>query len=312
MHTLGREHDVVEAAQAAQPFEPRLLLVVADLDLAEADAPLGRRRRDLLAWDRVVVAVEPAEPGRRELDANLVRRATGRTGHPESAPWIDGGGAPAVGDRVDQVARALGDVTSGPDPRIGGAQRVGIDSARRPARVRSSLDVGRGSSESAPWPTARITVSAGITASVPGSNVGREPTVGVEHRRHRDRLEARHPRVADEPVRAAPVDDRDALALGLVDLLGIGRDLVGRLERDDGDVEHAGPDARPGRRRGSSSSRGAASSSVGAGRPATGSAPCRVRRRPHGARCGRRRTRRCRRRRRRPARPARRGSPGSR
>ena len=33
-------------------------------------------------------------------------------------------------------------------------------------------------------------------------------------------------------------------ALGLGDLLGIGRDLLGRLERDDGDVEHPGPDRR--------------------------------------------------------------------
>ena len=46
---LGREHDVVEAAQAAQPLEARLVLVVAGLDLAEADAPIGRRRRDRLA-----------------------------------------------------------------------------------------------------------------------------------------------------------------------------------------------------------------------------------------------------------------------
>ena len=71
---LGREHDVVEAAQAAQPFEPGLVLVVAGLDLAETDAPLGRAWPGIgLARDRVVVAVEPAE-SRAELDADLVRR----------------------------------------------------------------------------------------------------------------------------------------------------------------------------------------------------------------------------------------------
>ena len=48
------------------------------------------------------------------------------------------------------------------------------------------------------------------------------------------------PVVADEAVRALAVEDRDALGLGLGDLLGIGRDLLGRLERDDGHVEHAG------------------------------------------------------------------------
>jgi len=40
---LGRERDVVEAAEATQTFEPRLLFVIAGLDFAESDAPIGRR-----------------------------------------------------------------------------------------------------------------------------------------------------------------------------------------------------------------------------------------------------------------------------
>ena len=42
------------------------------------------------------------------------------------------------------------------------------------------------------------------------------------------------------------IHDADALALGFVDLLGIGRDLLGGLERDDGHVEHAGAPRRAG------------------------------------------------------------------
>ena len=147
--------------------------------------------------------------------------------------------APAVGDRVDQVPRTARDVAAGPDPRVGGAQRVGVDLHTHPRRAFERRAASR-KPTSAAWPTARMTVSAGITASVPGFEGRGEAPVGVEHRRHRDRLQAGDLRVADEPVRTTAVHDPDAFAFGLVDLLGIGRDLVGRFERDDRDVEHAG------------------------------------------------------------------------
>ena len=155
-----------------------------------------------------------------------------------------GGGPPAVRDRIDQIARTLGDVASGPDPRMRRLQGFGIDSQPALARL-LHLDVAQ---------KAQI----GALADGKDHGVGRkhffcarnerrgEPTVGVEDGLHRDRLEPRDPRLADESVRAAPVDDRDALALGLGDLLRVGRNLVGRLERDDGDVAHAGPDGGPG------------------------------------------------------------------
>ena len=47
-------------------------------------------------------------------------------------------------------------------------------------------------------------------------------------------------------MRATTVHDLDSLALGFLDLLGIGRDLLRRLERDDRDVEHARAACRPG------------------------------------------------------------------
>ena len=40
------------------------------------------------------------------------------------------------------------------------------------------------------WPTARMTVSAGRTASVSGANAGANRPCGVEHRRDLDGLQA--------------------------------------------------------------------------------------------------------------------------
>ena len=137
---LGREHDVVEAAQAAQPFEAGLLLVVAGLDLAEADPPIGRRRRDRLGAgsrrSRCRAAGSPVRSSTRTSCVAVGRRA------PVSARVDRRRGAPAVGDRVDQVPRAAGDVAAGPDARVGGAQRRRDRPARRPRGVRSSVDAG--------------------------------------------------------------------------------------------------------------------------------------------------------------------------
>ena len=218
---LGREHHVVETAQTAQSFEAGLTLVVSDLDLAEADAPLGWRRRDLLARDRVVVAVESSEAG-AELDANLVTRGRRRAGE---RAVNRGSRAPAVGDRVDQVAGPPGDVTSGPDTRIRGAQRAGIDlhATRTIALQRDRAEeahVGALSDRE----DDRVGRDHGFGA---GLERGCEASLGVEDRRHRDGLEPADLVLSDEPVRALPVDDSDALALGLFDLLGIGRDLFG-------------------------------------------------------------------------------------
>ena len=68
-----------------------------------------------------------------------------------------------------------------------------------------------------------------------------EAVVVVEHRSDVDRLESGDAALlADEAVRARAVQDGDALRFGFGDLLRIGRDLLGRLQRDDGHVEHAG------------------------------------------------------------------------
>ena len=149
-------------------------------------------------------------------------------------------GAPTVGDRVDQVAGAARDVSAGPDPRIGSPHRFGVDLHASGA---GALEVDTGIEKA----------DVGALADREDDRVGgddgfgvrlerrREPPCGVEHRRHRDGFETGHLRVADEAVRSAAVDDADAFALGLVDLLGIGRDLVGRFQRDDRHVEHARP-----------------------------------------------------------------------
>ncbi len=187
------------------------------------------------------------------------------------------------------------------------AQMRGCDVARVPASTRtvplgfSSTSTPASRSRSAAWPTARITESAGVISC--GSRPERrgESTLRVEHRLDRDRLEPGHAGLADEPMRTASVDDRDSLPLGLGDLLGVGRDLVGRLEREHGHVANARPQRHArdveGRRH----------------RPAgvvlRRDIACRCRRwlrraRPLAARCAPRRTPRCRRR---PRRPARRG-----
>ncbi len=83
-------------------------------------------------------------------------------------------------------------------------------------------------------------MSAARISSVPGRNVGANRPCRVEHRRDADRLETGHVTVADEAVRTAAKHDAYALAFGFLDLLRIGRDLLGRFERDDRHVEHPG------------------------------------------------------------------------
>ncbi len=128
---LGREHDVVEAAQAAQPFEARLVLVVADLDLTEADPSVGRRRRDRLARDRVVVAVETAEAG-AELDADLVFGARRGASFPSARAWIEAAARRPSAIASIRLRGPVRDVAAGPDPRVRGPQRgrVDLDAAR--------------------------------------------------------------------------------------------------------------------------------------------------------------------------------------
>ena len=306
---LGREHDVVEAAQAAQPFEAGLVLVVAGLDLAEADAPIGRCRRDRLAGDRVVVAVEPAEArcGARRGP----RGVGGDGGAPVSAPWIE-----AAARRPSAIAsiRFRGPRATSPPAQMRGSE-VRSDSGSTctpPGRVRSrstpasrKLDVG------APGPTARMTVSAGMTVFGAGLERRREAPVGVEHRRHRDRLEPGD-RAVSPTNRCGPRRYTIRMPSRSASSISSGSAGISSGDSSATIVTSSTPARRAAR---------ATSSVVVIARRASSSERRaerdrrrRRRRRPtrRAARCGPRRTRRCRRRRRRPARRARRGSPGSR
>ena len=82
-------------------------------------------------------------------------------------------------------------------------------------------------------------MSAGSTSSVPGRNVGanRPSASKTDSTPIVSRPVTRV--VADEPLRAAAVDDADALALGFGDLFGFGRNLLGRLEGHDRHVVDA-------------------------------------------------------------------------
>ena len=134
--------------------------------------------------------------------------------------------APAVGDGVDQVARTPRDVAPGPDAGIGRSQRLGIylhAAGTRALEVDARIEEAHVGSLA----DREDHGVGGNDGFRPGLEGRGEAPFGVEHRRHRDRLESGEPGVADEAVRSLPVHDPDPLALGLVDLLGIGRYLGG-------------------------------------------------------------------------------------
>ena len=133
MHRLGIEHHVVEAAQAAQRLEPGVLRAVADLDLAEADPPVARRRRDRLAGDGVVAGRQSAEPGAggsarsaRRRRARRSRRC-GSTRRPAARRRSRRSGCGGRGRRRRRPRCAGCDVRS----------VVGIDLDAAPARARA-------------------------------------------------------------------------------------------------------------------------------------------------------------------------------
>ena len=121
--------------------------------------------------------------------------------------------------------------------RVRRPQRGRVDARPPCGRVRARRR--RAGRRSAAWPTARMTVSAGAPPRCRATNVGAKRPARRRTPTRRDRLEPGDPAVADEAVRAPSVEDRDALALGLGDLLGVGGDLLGRLQGDDGDVVDA-------------------------------------------------------------------------
>ena len=106
---------------------------------------------------------------------------------------------------VDEVARSVRDVAAGPDLRVRGRQRRRIDAH---GALRGQIDVD-----------AAEQVEVGGLAHGEDDRVGgqgrlgaraerrREAALGVEDRLDLDRLEPGDVRVADEALRAAPVDD---------------------------------------------------------------------------------------------------------
>ena len=132
-----------------------------------------------LTWDRVVVAVEPPEPA---AGSSTRTSCVDGTGVPVSAAWID-----AAARRPSAIAsiRFRGPRATSPPAQIRGCE-VRSDAGSTstpPGRSRSSAIAAEQVDDRRLCPTARITVSAAITSSVPGSNVGCETALGVEHRR---------------------------------------------------------------------------------------------------------------------------------
>ncbi len=138
------EHHVVEATKAAQRLQPGVVGVVADLDLGEADPARTRRRWDGLALDGVVARGQPAKGGPPvQLDVHAARRSGGHAGE----LGVDGGRRPLpVGHRVDEVARTVRDVATGPDAGVRGPQgdRIDLDAAAAQLQLdaREHLEVG--------------------------------------------------------------------------------------------------------------------------------------------------------------------------
>ena len=115
-----------------------------------------------------------------------------------------------------------------------------------PAGVRSRSTAPPRKLTSAAWPTARMTVSAGMTSSVPAANVGaKRPSASNTDVTAIVSSPVTCP-VADEAVRSPAVHDSNAFVFGFVDLLGVGGDLCRRLQCHDRDVEHARSTRRPG------------------------------------------------------------------
>jgi len=217
-----------------------LRLAVAGLHLGEADPPVVGHHRDLNPGDGVVAAGQAAEAWPvGQFEPQRSRGGAGVLG-------VDGGGRElAVGDGVDEVPGPEGEVAAGPDARVGGPQRRAVDGN---AALAGQFDA-RVLAEEA---------NVGDLADGEDHRVGRqdllgvgdegrgEAVLGVEYRRHRDRLQALGASLAHDPVRTPAVHDPDPLVLRLGDLLGGSGHLLRRLEGHDGHVGDARPDRRAG------------------------------------------------------------------
>ena len=171
--------------------------VVADLDLGEADPPVGRRRRDRPAGDGVVAGRQPAEAGA----GGSARPGPRRIGAvPARAAWMD---AAARWPSAMASMRLRGPWATSPPAQIRGCEvRSVAASTWTTPRLRLEVDAGEH-------------VEVGGLADGEDHRVGRqhrlgagderrvEPALVVEHRLHVDRLEPGDPAaVADEAVRA--------------------------------------------------------------------------------------------------------------
>ena len=155
MQSSGESITLSKHRRQRKPSRRASLFVVAGLDLAEADAPLGGGCRDRPARDRVVVAVEAAEAA-PQLDANLVARCD-LAARERSVDRRRGSPPSAIASM-----RLRGPFATSPPAQICGCdvRSVCSSTCTPPARVRSSSS-GPRKDTSAAWPTARITVSAG-------------------------------------------------------------------------------------------------------------------------------------------------------
>ena len=191
---------------------------------ARPDPAAGVERRHRHAVAAVVVVVEPVELV--ELDEGaLFGIGVAATERPVDV----GRRSSAVGDRVDQRARPLGGVATGPHVGHRGASGVVVDLDRAARADVGSVGAQRLQVDRL---TDRQDHRVGLIRLTVGVvELGCEPAVGVEHGRDPDRLDPGHSAVLDDHMgRPASGHETDALVLGFLDFEVVGRHLVAGFE----------------------------------------------------------------------------------
>src|SRR5512140_1012646 len=231
------EDRVRPAVEAALPFEPRLALREAFLDLGDADAARDRAGRRRLARNPLEIEVPLVAIVHVDLDRHLGRR-------PRPAPeeGVDRKGAALpVRDGVDRDAGTERRVAARVHPGRARRKRFRIDRDPPAARLDPVLRTEEGE---VPGLSDRDEDGVGRENGLRALHeLGRETPRLVEHARDVEKLDAGHGAVLpDEPLRSEPVAEVNALAPGFVDLVLRGGHLALRLEAADDHLPRAETD----------------------------------------------------------------------
>ena len=232
----GRRSSARGRRGSAPPAARPRACVVAGLDLGDAGAAADVERRRRLAVEQLEARDHPVVAGRELLDR---RASTSSRARSRGEVLVDRARrALAVGDRLDQVARAEGHVAAGEDARRRGGERRRVDPDRAAGRQRDAVRAASGTTgrASGRWRACRRRPRASARPRRRSAGAKRPFSSKTEtHAAQLDRRRRPSPRKRFGPRRGRK---RDALLLRLLELLvplrrPQHRHLVEALERDD-------------------------------------------------------------------------------